>query len=312
MFVPGMCAGALLTLITLAFIVSSATSERPRRAESQTFTVVFYPTATSSSQAIRVSLPMPATQSLQQTATSTPVIPVRQRVERVNPGESVAFSQTDVLTTTLLNYIPNEEICPIRPGTCPYSYLVGNLDPGIVFPSEGASLSAPNRLMHPAMIKPLSSLSAAINRKWSGQYSLVVLSSYEPHEESSREISRAELNLSKQGQLAIITISPKPEENDDLAQFCGMAFQAGFDWVSNNGDSCLVVVKAMRLCLVCQSGRSIQLPTLSPTSMNLPISTALTPTVSPTSTKMLEKPLSPPRSGVGDDQSAPFSPTPIP
>lgn len=303
MFIPGVCAGALLMLFVLAFAVGSATSERPLHAESQPFTVVMYVTALPLSSAPTATAPPPAATP---TMTPSPATPSVSGILAIVKGEQQARTPTGVLTATLDQFFAREEICPIRPGTCPYGFLVGNLDPGIAFPADSPTLSVTNRLMHPAMVKPLAALRAEVLKRWMGQHSLAVLGAYT----DSAPASGIDLELRSQGQLAVLTLLPRPSE-DDLALLCGMAFQAGFDWVRNDGNTCRVAMKAVPLCQVCQSTVSTPEPTATVGIVTF-TPTAPTVTATPGITDTPAPPLTNPSTDVSRDSSAPIDLTPIP
>jgi hypothetical protein len=292
-FVQGLCAGVLLTLFMLLFAAGSARGQTQQHiAAPQTFTLVLYATAKPSLRAVKNQIPTMTAPAASPMPTVTATLPVRERVQEIKDGEWQAFSDHAVLTTTLANYFAPDEICLIQQNVCPFSYLVGNLDPGIVFPALTENASAPSRLMHPAMLKPLANLRASLFNRWPGRYALVVLKAYAP----------GARGLSAQGQTAEITLSPKPSDAD-LAQFCGMAFRAGFDWVGNEGIHCRVAVRAVPLCAVCQPTTPVSTPVVL-ISLITPM-----PSVSPT-TAPSSVPVLPP--SVGGIDSPHNSVTPIP
>lgn len=299
MFVPGVCAGVIITLFMLLFAAGSANgASELRSAEPQTISVVIFATATPELVARNFAPParVPAAQSNEPPdAAPTSSVPVRLRVTDIPTKTWVAFSETDVLSTTLPEYLTDGTMCRIQENICPYSYLVGNLDAGIAFPVAGTTQNAQNRLMHPAMLKPLAALRAAVLNRWGGKNALVVMKAYDPAGD-----------LSALGQTAEITLLPKPGEQE-FAAFCGMAFRAGFDWVGNEGDRCRVAIKAVPLCAAC--------PVEPPTIISTPtvfLILLTTPTATMTATVATPGMTPAPVSSSGNASSPVSNPSPIP
>lgn len=143
-------------------------------------------------------------------------------------------------------------VCRIAPGSCGYPYLVGDLNPNIVYKrEEQPPFDQEDILMHPAMILPLSRLSNLVLEEWGGEVRLRVTDAYDSlleHDLAQLDESR-KISLHFEGRA--IDLTTLPVDRTRYGRLCALAHCAGFDWVMNEGDHCHAAVKADSLCARC-------------------------------------------------------------
>ena len=144
-------------------------------------------------------------------------------------------------------------ICRISPGSCAYNYLVGNLDPQIVFKrEEEPPYDREDILMHPDMLMPLYRLNELVLSEWDGELQLRITDAYDSlleHDLAQTDESR-KYSLHFEGRSVDLTTWPIRRET--YGRLCALAHCAGFDWVHNEGDHCHASIRAESLCLRCR------------------------------------------------------------
>jgi hypothetical protein len=144
-------------------------------------------------------------------------------------------------------------VCRIEPGSCAHRYLIGNLDPTIVFKrEEEPPYDEEDILMHPAMLLPLTRLDELVRAEWGGAVRLRVTDAYD----SLLEHDLAQLDASRKYSLHFegrsVDLTTWPIEPARYGRLCVLAHCAGFAWVYHEGDHCHASIRAESLCLRCR------------------------------------------------------------
>lgn len=143
-------------------------------------------------------------------------------------------------------------VCRIERNACAYHYLVGDLNPNIIYKQEEEPpFNREDVLMHPAMILPLSRLSTLVLEEWGGEFRLRVTDAYDSlleHDLAQQDEGR-KISLHFEGRAIDLTLSPI--DRSRYSRLCALAHCAGFDWVMNEGDHCHAAIKADSLCSRC-------------------------------------------------------------
>ncbi len=93
------------------------------------------------------------------------------------PGEHISASGSYTQTET---QAAGPMVCRIGRDSCAYHYLIGNLDPSIIFKEEEeAPYAAEDILMHPDMYMPLNRLNRLVQAEWGGAVRLRVTDTYD-------------------------------------------------------------------------------------------------------------------------------------
>jgi hypothetical protein len=142
--------------------------------------------------------------------------------------------------------------CRIERDSCAFQQLVTNLDPKVLFSEgEAAPYGREDRMMHPALVLPLSDLAARVAAEWGEATQVMVTEAYDSlldhHNFQPNRDLRYSLHFEGRS-LDLITWPPDEGRNGRL---CVLALQAGFDWAHNEGDHCHVSLNADSLCAVC-------------------------------------------------------------
>jgi hypothetical protein len=144
-------------------------------------------------------------------------------------------------------------VCRIQPDSCAYHYLIGDLNPALVFKrEEDASHAYEDFLVHPAMLAPLARLDALVQTEWGGRLQLRITDAYDSqleHDLTQIDPSRR-ISLHFEGRS--VDLTTWPQESGDYGQLCALAICAGFDWVQDEGDHCHASIRAESLCLRCK------------------------------------------------------------
>ena len=145
-------------------------------------------------------------------------------------------------------------VCRIQRDSCAYRFLVGNLDPTIVFKrEEEPPYDGEDMLMHPDMIMPLYRLNKLVQAEWRGTIRLRVTEAYDSmleHDLNQTDESR-KCALHFEGRS--IDLTTWPIEPGRYGRLCALAHCAGFDWVHDEGDHCHASIQAESLCLRCNN-----------------------------------------------------------
>jgi hypothetical protein len=143
-------------------------------------------------------------------------------------------------------------VCRIERDSCPYYYLVGDLNPLIVFKrEEEPPYDEEDILMHPNMVLPLSRLSDLVLAEWGGEVRLRVTDAYDSlleHDLGQADETRKN-SLHFEGRA--VDLTTWPIDRTRYERLCTLAHCAGFAWVHNEGDHCHAAIEAESLCLRC-------------------------------------------------------------
>jgi hypothetical protein len=144
--------------------------------------------------------------------------------------------------------------CQIERGSCAFSHLVADLDPNLLYSeSETPPYGAEDRLMHPAMLRPLARLSELVTQEWGDGSRLMITEAYDSllEHDLTQPVLKLRYSLHFEGRsVDLITIPPNVDRDPRL---CSLAIQAGFDWVHNEGDHCHASIRAPSLCSICSA-----------------------------------------------------------
>ena len=170
-------------------------------------------------------------------------LPALSAGQHISAGGSYTETQTSAAGSM---------VCRIGRDSCAFHYLVGDLNPAIVFKrEEEPPFDREDILMHPAMILPLSRLSKLVLAEWGGQVRLRVTDAYDSllEHDLAQPDERRKISLHFEGRA--IDLTTHPVDRSRYNRLCALAHCAGFDWVINEGDHCHAAIKADSLCLRC-------------------------------------------------------------
>jgi hypothetical protein len=181
------------------------------------------------------------------TPTPTPqgICPVPPLVMGQHLSSSGSYTETEKATAGPM-------VCRVEPGSCAYHYLIGNLDPSIVFKrEESPPYTTEDILMHPDMLLPLLRLSELVQAEWSGAVRLRVTDAYD----SLLEHDLAQTDPAQKSSLHFegrsIDLTTWPIDLTLYGRLCALAHCAGFHWVLDEGDHCHASLRAESLCTRC-------------------------------------------------------------
>jgi hypothetical protein len=143
-------------------------------------------------------------------------------------------------------------VCQIKRDSCAFGKLVLDRNPDLLY-SEGEDppYGAEDRMMHPAMVRPLARLAELVRAEWGAGVQVMVTEAYDSLlDHNLTQPNRAlRYSLHFEGRSAdLITWPPDESRNGRL---CVLALEAGFDWVWHEGDHCHASIRADSLCLEC-------------------------------------------------------------
>jgi hypothetical protein len=167
------------------------------------------------------------------------------------PGQHISASGSYTQTET---QAAGPMVCRIGRDSCAYHYLIGNLDPSIVFKEEEeAPYATEDILMHPDMYMPLNRLNRLVQAEWGGAVRLRVTDAYDSlleHDLAQTDESRR-YSLHFEGRS--IDLTTWPVEPAYYGRLCALAHCAGFDWVNDEGDHCHASLNVESLCSRCKN-----------------------------------------------------------
>ena len=143
-------------------------------------------------------------------------------------------------------------VCQIQRNSCAFSHLVSNHDPNLLFSgSEPPPYGAEDRLMHPAMLRPLARLAELVQAEWGDGARLMITEAYDSLLEHDLTQPNLKLRYSLHFEGRSVDLITIPPNIDNDPRLCSLAIEAGFDWVHNEGDHCHASIQAPSLCNVC-------------------------------------------------------------
>jgi hypothetical protein len=180
-------------------------------------------------------------------STPTPVSPCPLPDLLVGQHISASASYTETETTAA-----GPMVCRIEPDSCAYYYLVGNLEPSIVFKrEEEPPYDEEDILMHPDMLLPLTRLNKLVLAEWQGAFWLRITDAYDSRLEHDLGQTNGDQKISLHFEGRSIDMTTWPIDTSRYGRLCALAHCAGFDWVHDEGDHCHASIRAESLCLRC-------------------------------------------------------------
>ncbi len=161
----------------------------------------------------------------------------------ISAGGSYTMSQTEAA---------GPMVCRITLDSCAMSYMVGNLDPAIVFkreeepPYDGEDIK-----MHPGMLLPLYRLNKLVRQEWGWSVQLRITDAYDSLLEHDLNQTDPNLKYSLHFEGRAVDLTTWPIDQNLYPRLCALAHCAGFDWVHNEGDHCHAAINAESLCRQC-------------------------------------------------------------
>ena len=181
------------------------------------------------------------------TATTQPICPLPDLVSGQHIASGGSYTQTETQAAGPM-------VCRIKPDSCAYHYLIGNLDPTIVFKQEEEALYATEDiLMHPAMYMPLNRLNRLVQAEWGDMVQLRVTDTYDSLLEHDLAQTDESHRYSLHFEGRSIDLTTWPVEPAYYGRLCALAHCAGFDWVNDEGDHCHASLNVESLCLRCKN-----------------------------------------------------------
>jgi len=179
------------------------------------------------------------------TATPAPKCGVTELLSGQTISSSCSYTQTETEAAGPM-------MCRIQRNSCAYKYLVTDRDPDIVFGQhKPPPLTDEDAMMHPAMLLPLTRLSALVKAEWGNDVKLMVTAAYDSileHDPLQTDPTR-KYSLHFEGRsLDLVTYPTDPAK---FARLCALALTAGFDWVHNETDHCHASINSSSLCTIC-------------------------------------------------------------
>jgi hypothetical protein len=205
------------------------------------------PPATAAARPVGMSRPLPTPRAQPPIGTPRPTCSLPDLI----PGQHISASGSYTQTET---QAAGPMVCRIGRDSCAYHYLIGNLDPSIVFKEEEeAPYATEDILMHPDMYMPLNRLNRLVQAEWGGAVRLRVTDAYDSlleHDLAQTDESRR-YSLHFEGRS--IDLTTWPVEPAYYGRLCALAHCAGFDWVNDEGDHCHASLNVESLCLRCKN-----------------------------------------------------------
>lgn len=143
-------------------------------------------------------------------------------------------------------------VCRIERNSCAFAQLVINRDPRVLF-SEGEvpPYGEEDRMMHAEMVQPLSTLADLVEAEWGEGTQVMVTEAYDSLLDHHNFQPNRNLRYSLHFEGRSVDLIPWPPDEERMGRLCGLALQAGFDWVHNEGDHCHASLNAASVCSVC-------------------------------------------------------------
>ncbi len=165
------------------------------------------------------------------------------------PGQTISSSCSYTQTET---EAAGPMVCRIQRNSCAYKNLITNRDPDIIFSQhKPPPLTDEDAMMHPAMLLPLTRLSALVKTEWGSEAKLMVTAAYDSileHDPMQTDPAR-KYSLHFEGRS--IDLVTYPSDPAKFARLCALALTAGFDWVHNEVDHCHASINSSSLCTLC-------------------------------------------------------------
>jgi len=179
------------------------------------------------------------------TATPVPKCGITELLSGQTISASCSYTQTETEAAGPM-------ICRIQRDSCAYKNLVVDRDPDIVFSQhKPPPLTDEDAMMHPAMLLPLTRLSALVKAEWGNDMKLMVTAAYDSileHDPLQTDPTR-KYSLHFEGRS--IDLVTYPIDPARFARLCALALTAGFDWVHNEDDHCHASINSSSLCTIC-------------------------------------------------------------
>ncbi|GEM_PF-2484882 len=179
------------------------------------------------------------------TATPAPKCGLTELLSGQTISASCSYTQTETEAAGPM-------VCRIQRDSCAYKNLITDRDPDIVFSQhKPPPLTNEDAMMHPAMLLPLTRLSALVRAEWGSDVKLMVTAAYDSileHDPLQTDPTR-KYSLHFEGRS--IDLVTYPSDPAKFARLCALALTAGFDWVHNEADHCHASINSSSLCTIC-------------------------------------------------------------
>jgi hypothetical protein len=140
-------------------------------------------------------------------------------------------------------------ICHIERRSPAFQHLAAYSGGGILFGEVGPPpFDQEARLMHPALVGPLSRLAELVRAEWGAEAHIMVNAAFDSRMVHDLGQPDAVLKYSLHFEGRSLDVIPWPPDLQRMARLCALAHAAGFDWVHNEGDHCHMSLQAESLC----------------------------------------------------------------
>ncbi len=142
-------------------------------------------------------------------------------------------------------------VCHIQRDSDAFSQFIGVFDSRLLWSGgEAPPYGDEDHRMHPAMLRPLSTLVDLVETEWNGEIKIMVTEAYDSllDHDLAQADSQKKYSLHFEGRSIDMIPWPPSDSPTILSRMCALAHTAGFDWVHNEQNHCHASVKAQSLC----------------------------------------------------------------
>ena len=143
-------------------------------------------------------------------------------------------------------------LCHVERDSCAFGKLVSDYDPNVLFSQgEAPPFSDEDRLMNADLVAPLAELARLVAAEWGPDAQVMVTDAYDSLLEHDLAQPNRALRYSLHFEGRSLDVIPWPPDTARIGRLCGLALQAGFDWVYNELDHCHISLAAPSVCAIC-------------------------------------------------------------
>lgn len=183
------------------------------------------------------------------TFTSTPILLVSPTpLAELGAGQHIA---ADGSYSSIETEAAGPMVCQIQRDSDAFNQLIGVYDPRLLWSGgEVPPYGDEDHRMHPAMLKPLSTLVDLVDAEWAGEVKIMVTEAYDSllDHDIAQTNSQAKYSLHFEGRSIDMIPWPPNDSPTILSRMCALAHNAGFDWVHNEQNHCHASVNTPSLC----------------------------------------------------------------
>jgi hypothetical protein len=142
-------------------------------------------------------------------------------------------------------------VCHIQRDSDAFNQFIGVFDPRLLWSGgEAPPYGDEDHRMHPAMLKPLSTLVDLVEAEWGGEVKIMVTEAYDSllDHDLAQADNQKKYSLHFEGRSIDLIPWPPNDSPAVLSRMCALAHTAGFDWVHNEQNHCHASVRAQSLC----------------------------------------------------------------